>query len=169
MFHTLVTEIKNASNFKNNIYIQWHGMANTSCPNSTAFISTGTGGSNIIYNDPYLPANLVKNYFFILHKSIQLNKEANHIFNPKNWTTNTPKQDFSCRLIATTNIFGRYLNGVSLKNVCNKKAFKKVRNILLTYIFQNITGHFIHIEQKMGLIESLNLWENAINNAFPLI
>ena len=148
MFHSMLVGIQKATYSPNypfeNIFIQWHGMANNSCPNSTAFVSVGIRNDSMIYQLQELPAN-------------RLSKKANTILAKKHWKVNTPLLDSSCQLLGTTNIFGRFLNGVPKRNVCYQKAKK-----------EDITGSFIHIEQKNNLIESLDIWSEILNKAFPL-
>lgn len=63
MFHTMLAgiriAIKSQKNSFKNVFIQWHGMTNTTCPNSKAFISVGTSKKNSIYKLQELPVNRV--------------------------------------------------------------------------------------------------------------
>jgi hypothetical protein len=66
---------------------------------------------------------------------------------------NTPLTDPECNLAATTNVFGRLIDGE--ENVCRLSA-------------KNISGHFIHIEQKKKERNDWNGWIKAVNKAFDL-
>jgi len=43
----------------------------------------------------------------------------------------TPLQDRKCPLVASTNVFGRIVNGVGEENVCKGKAGPKVKNFFV--------------------------------------
>uniref|UniRef100_A0A915CYE0 Uncharacterized protein n=1 Tax=Ditylenchus dipsaci TaxID=166011 RepID=A0A915CYE0_9BILA len=125
------------------VFIQWHGMANTSCPSSAVLVSAGATSSNAIYLDVNTPAN-------------KITAAVNNVTGTR--TANTPRMDTQCRLQATTNIFGKILNGVPADgSVCKTK-----------YNPQDVTGEFLHIEQKEGARSNWDLWSKAINIAFPL-
>uniref|UniRef100_A0A914MEQ6 Pectate lyase n=1 Tax=Meloidogyne incognita TaxID=6306 RepID=A0A914MEQ6_MELIC len=118
MFHTMCVGVYEASN--NGIFMQWHGQQ--SCPQSGAFISAGAKGSHPIYKEKGAYVNKLVS---------TVNKLAG-----ENIAT-TPLQDRKCPLVASTNVFGRIVNGVGEENVCKGKAGPK-----------NVTGNFIHIEQQ---------------------
>nr|CAD2131760.1 unnamed protein product [Meloidogyne enterolobii] len=118
MFHTMCVGVYEASN--DGIFMQWHGQQ--SCPQSGAFISAGAKGSHPIYKEKGAYVNKLVS---------TVNKLAG-----ENIAT-TPLQDRKCPLVASTNVFGRIVNGVGEENVCKGKAGPK-----------NVTGNFIHIEQQ---------------------
>jgi NAD/NADP transhydrogenase alpha subunit len=68
---------------------------------------------------------------------------------------NTPYTDPGCNLAATTNVFGRLVDGVDKKSVCKLSA-------------KHISGHFIHIEQKKKERNDWNGWTKAVKQAFDL-
>ncbi|VDM71651.1 unnamed protein product [Strongylus vulgaris] len=122
MFHFVNTVLKDLaeedvhSSWKEDchFFIQWHGMAETSCLESDAFISTGIKNSSIYDRD--IPATKLMKSFNKL--AAELGVELN---------ASTPRQDQLCTLTAGTNIFGRYINGVSRLNVCGTPAKEEVR------------------------------------------
>ncbi|CAK5111284.1 unnamed protein product [Meloidogyne enterolobii] len=118
MFHTMCVGVFEASN--EGIFMQWHGQQ--SCPQSGAFISAGAKGTNPIYKDKEAYVNkLVSTVNKLVGEDI----------------ATTPLQDRKCSLVASTNVFGRIVNGVEEENACEGKADPK-----------NVTGNFIHIEQQ---------------------
>ncbi|KAI6171079.1 hypothetical protein M3Y97_01084900 [Aphelenchoides bicaudatus] len=118
-------------------FIQWHGMAETSCPNSMAFISVGASLKHSVYQNDNLYANRLKS---------SLNQITGYKF------AQTPQTDMKCSLRATTNVFGRVINGVHVGDECLALAPSK-----------SILGNFIHIEQKNQSREDLSLWVKALN------
>ncbi|KAJ3789323.1 hypothetical protein GGU10DRAFT_260983 [Lentinula aff. detonsa] len=109
-------------------YVQFHGKAAASCAADTMFISSGLGNSNSSlswYRDPSLdiPAR-------------RLRDVARTVF--PTWNVTIPPDDPDCALTATSNVFGRLINGVPESNVCMTEA-----NTLTA------TGEFIHIEQAI--------------------
>ncbi|KHJ92086.1 hypothetical protein OESDEN_08035 [Oesophagostomum dentatum] len=93
-------------------FIQWHGMAETSCMESDVFISTGIGNSSVYDGD--IPAT-------------KLMMSFNRLATQYGMNATTPRQDQICKLVAATNVFGRYINGVPRKNVCDTAAKEEVR------------------------------------------
>uniref|UniRef100_A0A1I7XHE2 GMC_oxred_C domain-containing protein n=1 Tax=Heterorhabditis bacteriophora TaxID=37862 RepID=A0A1I7XHE2_HETBA len=124
-------------------FIQWHGMAQTSCPSSDVFISAGIGNSPIY--DQYIPSINIVHNFNKIAKRLKMN-------------ASTPRIDQTCKLAATTNIFGRYINGVPERDACSKPAKES-----------DVTGRFVHIEQKEGSRDNHPLWIHVIRDAFPLV
>ncbi|KAI6199062.1 hypothetical protein M3Y96_00586700 [Aphelenchoides besseyi] len=145
MFHIInVALLQAAQNLTRNkseglkdSFIQWHGMAETSCANSTAFISVGVRGNHSIYNNENMLANKLKS---------AVNSIVGADF------ARTPRTDTKCTLRATTNVFGRLINGVPLGEECEKNADPN-----------DINGNFVHIEQKQISRRNLSLWENAFD------
>ncbi|KAI6225519.1 Transporter, major facilitator family protein [Aphelenchoides fujianensis] len=116
-------------------FIQWHGMAEKSCPNSDAFISCGVRGNHSVYDDESALANKLKS---------AVNSIAGADF------AQTPRTDPKCSLRATTNVFGRVINGVPVGEECEQNAASA-----------DVRGRFLHIEQKSKARRNLALWENA--------
>jgi len=75
-----------------------------------------------------------------------------------NWTISLPS-DSDCSLTATGNVFGRFLNGVALTDVCSTAATAKTA-----------TGYFVHIEQSTAArsAEAYTKWANALEATFGL-
>ncbi|CAK5126101.1 unnamed protein product [Meloidogyne enterolobii] len=95
---------------------------NINSPQSGAFISAGAKGSHPIYKEKGAYVN-------------KLASTVNKLVGEDIATT--PLQDRKCSLVASTNVFGRIVNGVEEENACEGKADPK-----------NVTGNFIHIEQQ---------------------
>ena len=74
------------------------------------------------------------------------------------WAISLPS-DSSCGLTATTNILGRFLNGVALGSVCGTGSTASTA-----------TGHFVHVEQDTAARASTVYakWENALKATFGL-
>lgn len=122
------------------VFIQWHGMAETSCKMSDVFVSTGLP-NNTIY-DTVIPATTIVAEF---------NSMASGM------TASTPRQDVDCKLTAGSNVFGRYINGVRYGCTCHENAKP-----------ENVFGAFVHIEQKQAGREALDLWSTVLQNSFPI-
>ncbi|KAI1717224.1 hypothetical protein DdX_06961 [Ditylenchus destructor] len=138
MFHLMNVAISEAMSAHppsyRNVFIQWHGMANTSCPASDIYASAGARSTNFIYQDPEAPVNKIV-------------RAVNRVSGSD--LAKTPAMDSNCRLQATTNVFGRFLNGVTAD--------------------QNITGDFVHIEQKQEARDDWEMWTQALEQAFAII
>ncbi|KAL1748696.1 hypothetical protein HDZ31DRAFT_79550 [Schizophyllum fasciatum] len=104
-------------------YIQLHGKADTSCPQDTAFISSGLG-----HDDASLEWYLKKDL-----PARRLQAALVDVF-PK-WNVSMPT-DSNCTLTASKTVFGRYVNGVSRRRLCSTSATPKTAS-----------GEFVHIEQ----------------------
>ncbi|CAJ0602615.1 unnamed protein product [Cylicocyclus nassatus] len=151
MFHFVNTVLKDLaeedvqSSWKEDyhFFVQWHGMAETSCVHSDAFISTGIKNSSIYERS--IPATKIMESFNRIAADLGMKVNAT-----------TPLQDQECTLTAGTNIFGRYINGVPRESVCNVTAKE-----------EDITGKFVHIEQKRAIRENISLWTSVIQDAFP--
>uniref|UniRef100_A0AC35G7A7 Uncharacterized protein n=1 Tax=Panagrolaimus sp. PS1159 TaxID=55785 RepID=A0AC35G7A7_9BILA len=141
MFHAFNDAILSASKRHSEFdkipyfFIQWHGMSEESCPNSPAFISCGASGNDKIYLNSSLAANKLK---FAYGNGAK-----------------TPFDDPECNLAATTNVFGRHVDGIHKNEVCQKSA-------------KNVSGYFIHIEQKKKERNDWNNWIKAVKEAFDL-
>ncbi|CAI4229563.1 unnamed protein product [Auanema sp. JU1783] len=137
MFHHWNMILADLAKNTNAIFVQWHGMAETSCQNDV-FISAGSRDSQVYSRD--IPAVKIRDAFNQLEKQMK---------------STTPDID-KCRLTASTNVFGRYLNGVPPANVCERSAKA-----------ENIQGTFVHIEQKRQARDALKLWNDVIRLAYP--
>jgi hypothetical protein len=118
--------------------IQWHAKGASSCTNdifmSIGFDAAPRAGSKVL----------------ALKSRIQLERPT--------WLVQTPHTS-SCDLNATTNVQGRFLNGVPANKVCNTSA-------------STPSHKFLHIEQTVDIIEAdlegvASSWANAIIAAFP--
>ncbi|KAF8373414.1 hypothetical protein PRIPAC_79843, partial [Pristionchus pacificus] len=138
-FHAMLQGVFDSTkSARANYYIQWHGMAQTSCPVSDAFISLGANGKNEIYQR----ANVADK----LARAITQSSNGKIV-------GRTPFDDSQCNLVAGTNVFGRIVHGINEKEVCDTPA-----------MFFN--ERFIHIEQKMDARSSFSQWTNALNSVF---
>ncbi|KAL0573048.1 hypothetical protein V5O48_008907 [Marasmius crinis-equi] len=128
-------------------FIQMHGKGASSCPTDTAFISTGLGRSesSIAWytDDVDRPVKRIQ-------KNIRQAEPS--------WNVSLPS-DSNCSLVATTNVFGRFINGVPENMVCEQAA-----NASLA------TGAFVHIEQASVSRQpaAYNAWITALNESFPV-
>uniref|UniRef100_A0A914CVL1 Uncharacterized protein n=1 Tax=Acrobeloides nanus TaxID=290746 RepID=A0A914CVL1_9BILA len=127
----------------NDTFIEWHGMAETSCLSAPIFISAGVHGNHFIYGDKNSTVNRIRD---------SVNKNFGSTSSAQ-----TPHTDESCKLIASSNVFGRYVNSVPESDVCTIEA--KIRDI---------HSQFVHIEQKHNARCSWDLWVKSINDAFPI-
>lgn len=114
--------------------IQWHGAAASTCPGVNVYISHGFSSA---------PAT---NYITVALKN---NIKKYH----SGWTVTVPGYIPSCSLNATTNVLGRFLNGVTPAQSCQTNA-------------SNYRHKFIHIEQQPGF-RSAAYWHQAIMDTFP--
>ncbi|KAK6041228.1 hypothetical protein COOONC_21267 [Cooperia oncophora] len=150
MFHWVNTVLKDLAdeeaqvdgNDKGHFFIQWHGMAETSCLASDVFLSAGIYNCSIYEAD--IPVTRLLNSF-------------NKLASEKGMRASTPREDPDCRLTAGTNVFGRYVNGVQRENVCNTPAQEK-----------DVQGRFAHVEQKAASRDNISLWIAVIEDAFPI-
>jgi hypothetical protein len=150
MFHTAVTAVYDAEGKTNCekdkcAFVQWHGKGRSTCKSDHAFVSVGMK-ANDIYADESQPVfKIVQNF----HK----------VF-PAEYKMSTPNES-DCFLTATTNTFGRYINGV--QDVCHG------------YNAKSANGKFIHIEQLIDLRYSkikstqdqmFELWAEVLNKTY---
>ncbi|KAI5889639.1 uncharacterized protein SCHCODRAFT_02511044 [Schizophyllum commune H4-8] len=106
-------------------YIQFHGKAETSCPQDVAFISSGLGhdpASLAWYLKTDLPAR-------------RLQAALTDAFPA--WKISLPT-DSPCILTASKTVFGKYVNGVPLGELCGTVATP-----------EKATGAFVHVEQAI--------------------
>ncbi|KAL1682748.1 hypothetical protein EV122DRAFT_287016 [Schizophyllum commune] len=106
-------------------YIQLHGKAKTTCPQDVAFISSGLG------HDPaslawYLRTNL---------PARRLQAALTDAF--PTWNISLPT-DSPCILTASKTVFGKYVNGVPIDELCGTDATP-----------EGATGAFVHVEQAI--------------------
>jgi hypothetical protein len=113
--------------------IQWHGMASTTCPSVGAYMSQGTSS---------VPAADAK-----------ISELARRLvsYNPA-WDVGLTGAGL-CRLNATDNVEGRYLNGVARASICSADAAVA-------------SGRFIHIEQRLDYRVAAR-WTSAILDTWP--
>ncbi|KAF7436401.1 hypothetical protein PC9H_003234 [Pleurotus ostreatus] len=126
-------------------FVQMHGKAASTCSEDTAFMSTGLGRSESSLAWYTSPADApIK----------RLQREALQVFTT--WNISLPS-DSSCGLTATTNVFGRLLNGIAEEDVCVRDADATT-----------VSGQFIHIEQSIMARSSefYDAWAEAFNRAF---
>ncbi|CAD6190695.1 unnamed protein product [Caenorhabditis auriculariae] len=132
-------EAKNENRVSDDVFIQWHGMAETSCLSSAVFISAGLPNNSIYDSD--IPATRLMKTFNDLATTMK---------------ASTPRQDHDCRLTAGSNVFGRYVNGVAFNQTCHTAARP-----------EDVVGQFVHIEQKRAARDDVSLWSEIVNAAFP--
>ncbi|GMT23586.1 hypothetical protein PFISCL1PPCAC_14883 [Pristionchus fissidentatus] len=142
-FHAMLQGIYDSTkSVSGNHYIQWHGMSQTSCAQSTAFISLGANGKNEIYQSSNVADKLARAITQCSNGKV---------------VGNTPRDDSQCNLVAGTNVFGRQVHGVEEKEVCAIGA-------------KNFDQRFIHIEQKVESRTEFESWREALNRVFrPIV
>nr|GAT45053.1 predicted protein [Mycena chlorophos] len=134
-------------------FIQLHGKSASTCSTDTAFLSGGLGRDPASLEWYTSPASRpVKRLKFAL---INAFASVNSSF-----TFSLPS-DSSCSLVATDNVFGRFLNGVPVADVCTQSASA-----------EKAKGEFVHVEQAIVLRESggegvYEAWAQALKEAFP--
>ncbi|KAH7103011.1 hypothetical protein BKA62DRAFT_82137 [Auriculariales sp. MPI-PUGE-AT-0066] len=132
-------------------FLQLHAKATTTCAKDKAFLSAGLGHTPLDvawYTDAtYRPVKGLKSALL-----------APDAF--PDWTIALPSDDTSCILVASTNVFGRFLNGVAPSDVCTTPA--KVAQT---------SGRFIHAEQAVASRGpgGYRGWTNALKATFDLI
>jgi len=127
-------------------YIQFHGKADTSCPGDAGFISAGIASASWYTRPAAARPNLLTQTLGTVASDLGLT-----------WTFSTPGTS-SCNLAATSNIFARVLNGVSVGQECDHIATTTLA-----------TGSFLSIEQKGSAREASwdeALWARAIRETF---
>lgn len=67
----------------------------------------------------------------------------------------TPHTDTHCDLIASMNVFGRLLYGVSPDRVCTDNAR-----------ISDVNGIFVHIEQKPPQRDQWSVWSEVMRRSF---
>lgn len=120
------------------IGIQFHGMAETSCPGTGVFVTHGVNkvpSSNSTGDAPV----------------IQLLKMLRKRY--PDWNATTVGDEPRCSLVGSTNIQGRFVNNenASDSEVCVKSANQS-------------SGHFMHIEQKRKYRDAHTEWVSVINS-----
>ncbi|ESK84565.1 hypothetical protein Moror_6088 [Moniliophthora roreri MCA 2997] len=129
------------------VFIQMHGKGASSCPQDTMFLSSGLGRSTSSLTwyttspGPTLPI-----------RHLQQNLRTTF----PEWNISLPT-DSECDLTATTNVVGRYINGVEESRVCVEGATA-----------DSATGEFIHIEQAIVARgqEAYERWVNVLVETF---
>ncbi|KAF7293867.1 hypothetical protein HMN09_01182800 [Mycena chlorophos] len=136
-------------------FIQLHGKSASTCPTDTAFLSAGLGrdpASREWYTSPTSqPVKRLKPALIDAFASVN-----------SSFTFSLPS-DSSCSLVATDNVFGRFLNGVPAADVCTQSASA-----------ERAKGEFVHVEQAIVLREPggegiYEAWAQALKEAFPLL
>jgi len=119
--------------------IQFHGMANTTCPGVTGYFTHGVSGTPA-GNDPVVSLR---------------DQLAAVVPSDSNWVLNVPGDLPVCGLNGFRNVQGRLLNAVTPANVC------------ATSSGGNYSGYFIHIEQEKSLRRDYAwpYWATALSNA----
>jgi hypothetical protein len=102
MYYPTVLEIDSYYGGDAHTQIQWHGMADTTCPDLNIYISHGMS------TVPPDQSNV---------NSLMANVQLHH----PTWAVDVPG-DGTCPLSATGNTEGRYLNGVAEPDVCAQRA-----------------------------------------------
>ncbi|CAJ0584027.1 unnamed protein product, partial [Mesorhabditis spiculigera] len=128
---------------KNSTFIQWHGMKEESCPGSDAFVSAGANPTATLYLNQSSIPNRITRAVRTVSKLLK---------------ANTPREDKKCRLVAETNVFGRYIYGVPFQKLCKTPSS-----------IANRDGTFIHIEQHANSRDNLDIWIKALQIAFKTI
>ncbi|KAF5384499.1 hypothetical protein D9757_006415 [Collybiopsis confluens] len=122
-------------------YVQMHGKGASSCPDDTIFISSGLGASPSSiawYTNTTLdiPARRLRD----AARSVFLSSSS--FPSPSIWRDiSLPSDSSTCTILtATSNVFGRLVNGVPENTVCTTAAEP---------LSGNVTGQFVHIEQAI--------------------
>jgi hypothetical protein len=119
------------------VMVQFHGMGTSNCSGVDAYLTYGLapGAGTPSPGDDIL--------------TLQAEMESRH----PSWVLVVPGGTPSCTLNATTNVNGRYLNGVSASSTCGTNA-------------TSYSGRFIHIEQKRDFRLPAD-WVDAIDATWP--
>lgn len=99
----------------------------------SSWLSSGISASSLAwYQNPALdiPARRLRDTARVVFKSSPPTSS---------WNISLPPDDPTCSLTATTNIFGRLINGVPHRCVCTTEANSNTAG----------TGEFVHIEQSI--------------------
>ncbi|RXW22122.1 hypothetical protein EST38_g3742 [Candolleomyces aberdarensis] len=123
-------------------FIQMHGKGLRTCPSDQVFMSSG------LRNNPWYTSSTE-------YPIKRLKRNLQHAL-PPNWTISLPS-DSKCGLTATTNVVGRYTNGIPETKVCSSSPAPS-----------QVTGEFIHIEQAPSSRsrEVYELWARALRATF---
>ncbi|KAF8172297.1 hypothetical protein BJ912DRAFT_994061 [Pholiota molesta] len=129
-------------------FLQFHGKGSTTCSTDNIFLSSGLGNSSASkswYLDP--TDRPVK----------RLQKNLQRTF--PSFTVSLPS-DSPCLLTATTNVVGRYMNGVPVESVCSRGATSR-----------HATGVFVHAEQASGARDRRHYaaWAAAVMASFEAV
>ncbi|KAG2006267.1 hypothetical protein CC2G_002598 [Coprinopsis cinerea AmutBmut pab1-1] len=127
-------------------FIQIHAKSQWTCVEDQIFLSSGIGRSNASI-DWYTDSTdrPIKRLQHELRKSFP------------SWNISLPHES-NCALIASKNVFGRYINGVDRSDLCSIPS--KVKDV---------TGEFVHVEQALEARadENIEAWARALRAAFP--
>ena len=167
-------------------YIQLHGKAKTTCPQDMAFISSGLGTrfpeviltglltsalfSVSTYRSPHFASSLASfslppttpghdpaSLAWYLTQDLparRLQAALTDAF--PTWNVSLPT-DSPCILTASKTVFGKYVNGVPLDELCGTDATP-----------EGATGAFVHVEQAIEARgeEAYEGWVGALRKAF---
>ncbi|KAJ2929595.1 hypothetical protein H1R20_g7487, partial [Candolleomyces eurysporus] len=123
-------------------FIQMHGKGRRTCPSDQVFMSSGLRNNSWYTSSTDYPIKRLK-------------RNLQYALPPK-WTISLPS-DSKCGLTATTNVVGRYINGIPESKVCSSSPAPS-----------QVTGEFIHIEQAPSSRsrEVYELWARALRATF---
>ncbi|MEK7116075.1 MAG: hypothetical protein AAB879_01630 [Patescibacteria group bacterium] len=116
--------------------IQFHGMGSGACPGVDVYSTNGKNTTPV-------------------SGDILLTLKTNLLKYHSAWSVTVPGDSPSCSLSATTNVQGRYLNGVSAESVCTVPA-------------TSYSQKFISIEQVPGFRQAID-WVAAIKDTWPIL
>jgi len=126
-------------------FIQFHGKNTSTCSTDQMFLSSGLGtsASSIDWytNDIPRPIKRLKNQLKLAFPT---------------WNISIPS-DSGCKLTATGNVVGRFLNGIDDGMVCTNASRASLA-----------TGFFVHVEQGTVALApaAYDSWTEALINAF---
>lgn len=158
MFHHTVVQLSklyssnSAFHDRDFVTVQLHGMAETTCADTDVYLSDGTS-----LTSPTDRSKPEYTHFFGLYDAIRSVKPT--------WNTSHVGSDEygDCKLKATTNVQGRYLNLGDMTHSPDTCAVQP----------RKVSGRFIHIEQVRkvrDIDEEGRIWAQIFNTAFsPLL
>jgi hypothetical protein len=134
MFFAATEEIAAWYGIASFVQLQFHGFAASTCPGVDVHLSYG------LRSPPTADSLLVR---------LQTNVQAEH----PTWSVTVPGDPTPCDLNATTNVEGRFLNGVPRTECCSTPA-------------TDFTERFIHIEQAPGFRDPID-WIPVVIATWP--
>lgn len=118
-------------------HLQFHVMGTSTCPDVNVFVSNGFS----LPPAPYSEATRIV--------------EEMRIANPT-WNISLPQDPVDCKLLATSNVMGRVVNGVPEQESCYTKSDSSALN----------TSAFIHIEQESTYIVQIDPWIESLKKVY---